>query len=128
MKFRKLTSNEVFITKLDLEMLSVMSAEYKYISVGMECDFIESCKKWPFRPNNVIFGEPHNPNWLTDSSGIKVLLSTLSLPIVGYHGHNYMQLESPHILTRCIYKYIDGEWYYHLHPSIIEKLSTEYGI
>ena len=58
MNFRKLTNNEVFIKQRDLDMLNAMSAEYKYISVGMDCDFIESCRKWPFLPHNVIFGEP----------------------------------------------------------------------
>jgi hypothetical protein len=128
MNFRKLTNNEVFVTQKDLEMLSVMSAEYKYISVGMDCDFIASAKKWPFLPNNVIFGEPHDgTNWLTDSSRVKDLLSTLNPPVVGYHGHDYMQIDLD-IFTPCIYKYIDGEWHYYLHPSVIEKTSAEYGI
>jgi hypothetical protein len=126
MKFRKLTDNEVFITDHDRDLLNVLSADYKYISVGMECDFIESCRKWPFRPGNVIFGEPHDLNWLTDSSRIKDLLSTLN--VVGYYGHNYMQIELPSIFTKCIYKRIDGEWHYHLHPSVIEKTASRYGL
>jgi hypothetical protein len=124
MNFRKLTDNEAFITKKDLEMLSVMSSDYKFISVGMKCDIIESSKKWPFRPHNVIFGEPHdesNGGW----GKVKDLLSTLN--VVGYHGHNYMQIEL-NIFTPCIYKYVDGEWYYHLHPSVIEKTSSRYGL
>lgn len=124
MKFRKLTSNEVFITKADLDMLNALSAEYKYISVGMDCNFIASAKKWPFLPCNVIFGEPYS---FTVTSRIKDLLSTLTPPVIGYHGHDYMQID-PDIFTPCIYKCIDGEWHYHLHPSVIEKTSAEYGI
>ena len=126
MNFRKLTNNEVFIKQRDLDMLNAMSAEYKYISVGMDCDFIESCRKWPFLPHNVIFGEPHTI--INHGGRVKDLLSTLNPPVSGYHGHNYMQIESPQLLTKCIYKYIDGEWHYHLHPSVIEKISAEYGI
>jgi len=128
MKFRKLEDNEVFITPRDMEMLDVMSAEYKYISVGMECDFIESCKKWPFLPHNVIFGEPHDKMNEGERDLIFTLLSTLKPPVTGYHGHNYMQIESSNVFTKCIYKLIDGEWYYHLHPSVIEKVSIQYGI
>jgi hypothetical protein len=125
MNFRKLTNNEVFITPTDLEMLCVMSSEYKCISVGMKCDIIESSRKWPFRPHNVIFGEPHEI--INHGGRIKELLSILNPPVKGYHGHNYMQID-PDIFTPCIYKYIDGEWHYHLHPSVIEKTSAEYGI
>jgi len=125
MKFRKLTNDEVFIKQRDLDMLNALSAEYKYISVGMNCDFIESCRKWPFLSHNVIFGEPHEI--INHGGRVKELLSILNPPVIGYHGHNYMQID-PEIFTPCIYKLIDGEWHYHLHPSVIEKLSAEYGI
>lgn len=130
MKFKKL-DNDIFVSEIDRSLIQILEPYYHIIAVNMECDEIQSSLDWPFLPTDVIFGEPIDP---TKSAGIRkktmMLLDKLAgeehAVLVG--GLNYYQFSNNVALTPCVYKKINGEWHYSLHPSVMREISEQYGI
>jgi hypothetical protein len=129
MNFKKL-DKDIFISEHDRAMLEMVKPFYRLVSVSMRCEEIPSSIGWPFLPNNTIFGEPHDPKKTASiSKKLEKMMRSNTLmsdPVVT--GWNYYQLPPDQMLTPCIYKLIEGEWYYCLDPSVVQKVADQYGI
>lgn len=137
MIFKKLTPSTGIINEKDRELLEFCKPYYLAVAVRMYSDEVPVSKGWQKGRDceSSIYTEPlpgKNGDWPDGWPAIWRILYRMGY-IEGGGNQNQHQIyvqvgKKDYDFTRAVYKQIDGEWWYHLHPSVVADIAKKYNV
>jgi hypothetical protein len=125
--WKKITDDSVFIKEKDRKLLKKCKKYYKAVAVCMSTQEIQQSISFSFGAEHSIFGEPIKNAEIDGRPAIWKIVKAMEIEGGAGNWHQH-QLKSEHGLTKASYLQIDGEWHYRLHPDVVEKVASKFGI
>ena len=128
MEWKKVEETSSFIQKKDRELLKKCKKYYSAISVGYIHEEVKTSTAFPSDyASNSVFGDPIGSGEIDGWPAIWSIVKGMNIGNGGGNNNQY-SLKSDHGLTKAIYKQIDGEWHYHLHPEVVKNKAEKFGL